>query len=503
VFTTATENRWRGELEGFGGDPAGLRVGGVEVTACAAELLDAVCGALARQGGEGWIVGGAVRDRLLGRESADMDVATRGDPRALAGAVARALGAHRFALSEQFGAWRVIPRKGSWQLDVTPLLGATIEEDLAKRDLTINAIALPLRGGDPVDPFGGLEDLRARRLRMVSEKCFVADPLRLLRLARLRAELDFQIEPHTAAAARGAAPGLVGVAAERQFAELARILGGQRPREGLLAAEALGAIGAVLPELCDLRGVSQSRFHHLDVHDHTLEVLEQTVALARDPEVPFPGLGGAVSALLEEQLAGGLTRGAALRFGALLHDIAKPRTRERSADGRVTFIGHDELGAELSRSILRRLRAGERLADHVAALARHHLRLGFMVHQAPPAPRAIYRYLKDCGPVGVDVTLLSVADRLATGGDGSQRAIAAHLELAQTVLAAALAWRTRPPRPPIDGGRLAAALGLKPGPVLGKLLAELEEDSYAGEVGSEDEAIRRARMLLAGRPRSR
>jgi poly(A) polymerase len=462
-------------------------------------VLAAVRAALERQGVEGWMIGGAVRDRFLGRATRDIDVAAHGDPRALAGAVARALGAHRFALSEQFGAWRVIARTGEWQLDITPLLGETIEEDLARRDLTINAIAQPLGGGEPVDPFGGLCDLRAGRLRMVGGDCFAADPLRLLRLARLHAELGFEIEARTAAAARAAAGGLAGVAAERQFGELARIIAGERPREGLLAAESLGAIAVVLPELVALRGVGQSRFHHLDVHDHTIEVLAQAVALQRDPEALFGGLGEAVGSLLAEGLACGLTRGVALRFGALLHDIAKPQTRGLSDGGRVTFIGHDEQGAELARAILRRLRAGERLAEHVAALARHHLRLGFMVHEAPLEPRAVYRYLKACGPVGVDVTLLSVADRLATGGDGSERAIARHLELARTVLGAALAWRRAPPRPPVAGDRLARALDLRPGPRLGALLAELEEDAYAGEIAGAEQAIERARALLAAR----
>lgn len=466
-------------------------------------VLGAVRAALARQDATGWLVGGAVRDRLLDRDTQDVDVAVRGDPRALAAEVARVLGAHRFALSEQFGAWRVIARRGGWQLDITPLLGATIEQDLARRDLTINAIAQPLDGGEPLDPFGGLCDLRARRLRMVAGDAFASDPLRLLRLARLHAELGFEIEARTEAAARAAASGLGTVAAERKFAELARIVGGERPLEGLRAAESLGAIAVVLPELCALRGVGQSRFHHLDVHDHTLEVLAHTVALQRDPEALFPRLGEAVGALLSEPLAGGLTRGVALRFGALLHDIAKPQTRGLTPDGRVTFLAHDEQGAELARAILRRLRAGERLAAHVAALARHHLRLGFMVHDAPPDRRAIYRYLKSCGSVGADVTLLSVADRLATGGDGAEQAIPRHLKLAQTVLGAALEWRRQPPRPPVSGERLAQALQLRPGPRLGELLAELEEATYAGTLAGPDEAIELARTLLAARPGSR
>jgi poly(A) polymerase len=452
--------------------------------------------ALARQGTEGWLVGGAVRDRRLGRPTQDLDVAVRGDPARLSRAVARELHAHRFALSEQFGAWRVISGEGSWQLDITRLLGETIEADLAQRDLTINAIAEPLGGGRPVDPFGGHEDLRSRRLRMVSSEAFRADPLRALRVARLRAELGFEIDPATARAARGAAPGLSAVAPERQFAELRRLLAADGALDGLAATESLGVTALVLPELAALHGIEQSRFHHLDVHDHTLAVLREAIVLQRDPEARFPGLGAPLRALLAEPLAGGVTRGEALRFGALLHDVAKPQTRSVTDAGRVTFIGHDEQGAELARAVLTRLRAGERVAEHVGALARHHLRLGFLVHSAPLGARARYAYLKACGPVGVDVTLLSVADRLATRGEGSEEAIARHLELARAMLPEALRWRAAPPRPPVRGDRLASALALAHGPELGRVLAELEAASYAGEVADEQQAIEHARRWL-------
>jgi poly(A) polymerase len=461
------------------------------VSAIAGEPLRA----LAELAGEGWLVGGAVRDRLLGRATDDLDVALPGDARPLAAALARRLRAHRFALSDAFGAWRVVARDRSWQIDLMPLLGETIEQDLARRDLTINAIAQSLRDEVLIDPFGGRRDLRESRLRMVSPGAFAEDPLRTLRLARLACELAFTPTGETASAARAAAPGLRGVAAERQFAELRRIIAAPRALEGLGWIERLGAGAVVLPELEALRGIEQSPYHHLDVHDHTLQVLGEAIGLAVDPGAAFPGLGAELRALLAEPLSSGVTRDQGLRFGALLHDIAKPRTRTVSAEGRVSFLGHDELGAEMARDVLLRLRGGERLAGHVAALARHHLRLGFLVHQAPLSPRALYGYLRACGPVAVDVTLLSVADRLATRGRDADRAIERHLELARAVLPAALRWRAAPPRPPLSGDRLARVLGIAPGPELGRLLAEIEVASFAGEIDGEDQAIELARRL--------
>jgi poly(A) polymerase len=452
---------------------------------------------LARILPDGWLVGGTVRDRVLGRETADFDVATAGSAADVARGLGKAAGGVAFELSETFGAWRVVAHERTWQVDVLPLNGATIEEDLGRRDLTINAIAAPLSSVGYVDPYGGLEDLNARRLRAVSPVAFERDPLRTLRLARLACELGFTVEPATQGLARAAAPGLAKVAPERVFAELRRVVCAPAALAGLELMDALGVTDAVLPELAALRGVEQSRFHHLDVADHTRSVLAEVIGLERDPARLAGEETPALVAFLSEPLANDMTRAQALRFGALLHDIAKPQTRAVTPQGRVTFMGHDEAGARLGMEILGRLRASERLREHVAALARHHLRLGFLVHEMPLSRRAVYDYLRATAPVSVDVTVLSVADRLATRGDNAERAIATHLELARQMLAEGLAWIADPPRPPVRGDELAQALGIKPGPVLGDLLAELEAASFSGEVATPEEAIAHARELMA------
>lgn len=443
-----------------------------------------------------WLVGGALRDRLLGRQTADYDLAVAGDPATVARALGRHAGGHAFELSGTFTAWRVVAHDRSWQVDVLPVTGGSIEADLVARDLTVNAIAQPLAGGAYVDPCGGLSDLRAKRLRMVSPRAFASDPLRTLRLVRLACELDFEAEPETTTAAQAQAPALHAVAPERIFGELRRILSSSRALTGFDLMARTGVTAAVLPELEALRGVQQSRFHHLDVYDHTRLVLQQTIELELDPERAFPGHGPALTSLLAEPLANELTRGVGLRFGALLHDIAKPQTRAVTDEGRVTFMGHDQAGADLARAILRRLRAGERLAEQVAGLARHHLRLGFLVHEMPLSRRAVYRYLRACAPVPVDVTVLSVADRLATRGDGADRAIARHLELGRQLMGEALLWVAEPPRPPVRGDQLTEALGIRSGPLVGQVLAALEEASFAGEITGREEAIQRARQLL-------
>ena len=267
----------------------------------------------------------------------------------------------------------------------------------------------------------------------------------------------------------------------------------------LLAAH--GLTDVVLPELTVLRGVEQNVYHHADVYDHTLEVLGAVAALEHDPAAA--GLGEhapATAALLAEPLGDGLTRGGAMRFAALLHDAAKPETRGERPDGRVTFIGHDEAGAALARDVLRRLRGSERLADYVAALTLHHLRLGFLVHERPLSRRSVWRYLEATSPYAADVTVFTVADRLATRGRNAQDAIAAHLDLAREMLGYAFERRRSEPSPPlVRGDELAAELGIAPGPELGRVLAALEEDRFAGEISTREDAVRRAREHLARR----
>jgi poly(A) polymerase len=448
-------------------------------------------------GAEGvWIVGGAVRDAFLGREVADLDLAVAGDPGAAARAIGAELGEHTFELSAEFGTWRVVARQGGWQIDVTALRGKSIEKDLGERDFTIGAVAVPLAGDEPIDPFAGLADLAERRLRAVSEDSFTADPLRLLRAPRLAAELALEIEPRTVSLARAAAGRAADPAGERQLAELRQLLGGPDPLRGLDLLGDLGVTAVVLPEVERMRGVEQGPNHHLDVYDHTLAVLEHTLEVESDLARFAGDRAAEVAQLLDEPLAEEMNRRTALRFGALLHDIAKPDTRAER-DGFVGFRGHDQVGAEVIAGICRRLRAGRRLTRHLQALTLHHLRLGFLIPEMPLSPRRVHAYLRATEPVAVDVTLLTVADRLSARGKGpiaSPEMVSAHLQLAREMIAAGLDWRREgPPVPLLRGDEIAAELGIEPGPELGSALAELEAAQYAGEITDRTGALEHLR----------
>ena len=443
-----------------------------------------------------WVVGGAVRDAILGRPVTDIDLVTSGEPKRIARAVARAAGGPAFPLSEEFGAWRVIADAG-FVCDVAPLQGGSIDDDLAKRDFTANAMALPLDGNEVLDPHGGRADLEAGVLRVLGEQSYRDDALRPLRLARIATELELAPDAKTERLTQAYAARVNETSPERIWAELRRLVIADRVIDGLALADRLGVTAAVLPELAALHGVEQSHFHHLDVHDHTVEVLREQVRLETGLEEVFGSLTPALRTVLDEPLADELTRMQALRFGALMHDMAKPATRRELPDGRVSFIGHDSVGQDLVVGLCRRLRTSEKLASFLGGVTRHHLVLGFLVHERPLDRRAIYHYLRTCEPVAIEVTVLTCADRRATRGRNAEAAIAAHLELAYEVMEPALAWRRDgPPQAPLRGDDLARELGIERGPQLGRLLEALREAVFAGDVQDRAQAVGYARALV-------
>jgi len=447
-----------------------------------------------------WVVGGGLRDALLGRPVADLDVVTQGDAAAEAAALSRAHRAARFPLSREFGAWRVSGGDLGCQVDIMPVLGEGLDDDLSRRDFTINALALPVRGdGRVIDRHGGLADLEARRMALVSPSALADDPVRVLRLARIADALGFDVEPAAAAAARSAAPSLATVPGERAMEELARIITAPDPGGAVRALDALGGLGGLIPELDDCRGVDQSEYHHLDVLGHTFEVLDNVVAIERDPEPVFRGDAGLVAATLAQPLADDLTRGEALRLTALLHDMAKAETRGVMDTGRVTFIGHDRRGADMADAWFRRMKTSNRLREFVAHGVRDHLVLGFMVHRQPLTLVQYDRYLRRVAPDPVEAIVLSAADRLATNGPRTTPIqITRHLALARDMLAAhARIDAMEPIRPPLDGAELASMLGRQPGPWLADLLIATREEQLMGRVHDVATAERFARAWVS------
>jgi tRNA nucleotidyltransferase/poly(A) polymerase len=442
-------------------------------------IVAAAIGPAAAASDGAWLVGGAVRDTLLHRLFDDLDLVVAGDAEAFARALATALDGAAFSFSERFSAWRIVCEGG--HVDVAPLRGATIDDDLRGRDYTVNAIARPV-GGEAtalIDPCGGLADLRARRLAPCSPGALADDPVRVVRLARLRYELDLTPVPGLEQAAAAAAGGLATVSAERLEHELSALLGLPTAAAAARCLADLGALEVALPEVAACHGVTQNPYHHLDVFDHTLE------ALSFLPQV-VAALGG--ERYLAPPAETGLTGApplAPLAWAVLLHDVGKPAARQVDGDGRVTFFYHDRIGEELVRDVCRRLRMSRRFEQFLADLVRQHLRLGFLVREMPLTRRALVRFRHAVEPFVFEAIALSLADRMATRGQRTPpQSLARHFRIARDVFGDTPA----PPRRVLHGDEIMALLGLPESAAVGRALDVLQEEIDCGVVTTPEQA---------------
>jgi putative nucleotidyltransferase with HDIG domain len=446
-------------------------------------------------GGPAYVVGGALRDLLLGRAIDDLDLAVAGEPEALAHGIAREIGGRAFTLDAERGTVRTViadPR-GALQVDVAAFRAPTIEGDLRGRDFTIDALAVALeplaqRGHGPLlDVTGGMDDLRRRRLRLAAADAIADDPLRALRGIRLEGELGFRLTADAGRAIRTSAPRLATVAAERIRDELAAILKLSRSASALRRADRLGVLGRVLPEIEPMRDVSQPAPHRFDVLEHSLRAVEAADRLVAslDRLVPF---GDALTAHLAEPQGGGFSRRETLKLAALLHDVSKPQTR-RVIEERVRFFGHDIEGAARVRVVASRLRLPNEVGHTLETLVRHHLRLMHLAQAGEVTRRARHRFFQELGDDARDVLLLSLVDAAGLTG-GSPLIVWRRSPLIRELMEG---WREEvvaaAELPLLRGEDVMAAFGLSPGPDVGRLLARAREAQALGLIRTRDEAI--------------
>jgi poly(A) polymerase/tRNA nucleotidyltransferase (CCA-adding enzyme) len=451
------------------------------------------------------LVGGAVRDLLLGRAVDDLDVIVPSGALGLARRLADRTDGTYVELDAARGAARVILRRARVpvQVDVADFRAPGLAADLAERDFTINALAVPVASlvregvATVVDPLGGLADLRARRLRLAGPDAISDDPSRAVRGVRLEAQLGARLDPRARRAIRSGAAGIRNVAVERITQELVEILKLPHAAVALRRADRLGVLAATLPEIEPLRGVAQPEPHRFDVLEHSLRaVAAADLLLARiNGLAPW---GPLLAAHLAESLGGGVTRRETLKLGALLHDIAKPATRQLR-EGRIRFFGHDLVGAERSRTIGERLRLPQRAVRVVETLVRHHLRMMHLEQAGEVTRRARYRFFRDLGEDARDLLLLSLADAAAVRGVSPlyvwRRAV-----LVRDLMTG---WReetaARAAPPLLRGEDVMAEFDLRPGPEVGRLLGRAREAQDLGLVQSREEAIEYLRSVTPPR----
>lgn len=473
---------------------------------------------LAQEGTPAYLVGGYVRDLLLGRKTVDIDIAIATNAPPIASKAAEAFGGKYVLLDEENGMARVVLNVGGgvgeerWHLDFSTLCG-NIEADLARRDFTIDAMAIDLNQiADPdihiIDPLGGRQDLEKGSIRAVSEGIFVEDPARLLRAVRLAAEFDFTIALSTEALIQQYSRLIARVPGERLREEFLRLLARPQAINPLRYLDRLGLLTSMIPELAATKGVEQPWEHCWDVFDHSLETVAAVEFVFRES----PWQYGAADILtvvpwsdtlarhFAQEISTGSTRKVLVKLAGLLHDVAKPQTKSIEPGGRARFLGHVTEGAVMTVTILERLRFSNRETRLAESMVRHHLRPSQMTNkgvQGLPTRRAIYRYFRDTEEAGIGILFLALADYLATHGpdlDLAEWQQNAHL--VEYILTEHYKQESVvvPPKL-LDGHDLINIFGLSPGPWIGQILEALREAQAAGEVTTRDEALSFVRGL--------
>ncbi len=476
-------------------------------------------------GQQAYLVGGAVRDLLRQKKVHDLDFAVSGDVRRLARRVANALGGAFYVMDAVHESMRVIltaPNDERIFLDFTALRGETLQEDLLGRDFTVNAIAIDLNAGDQiVDPLGGAIDLRERKLRACTPQSFQNDPVRVLRAVRQSLELELHILPETLRLARAAASELKRVSVERQRDELFRMLEGTRPESALRLLLAVGVLDYLLPDLKEMRGVTQSAPHTLDVWEHTLKVLDGLERLTGvlvgdyvEDSAADLVLGLAVLRLgrfrqqwvahFAEPLVPDRNLRGLLMLAALYHDVGKPAVRSVEPDGRIRFLRHEKISAELAQSNGERLALSGAEIDRLSNIILGHMRVHQLSDRRQTVSRkAIYRFFRDAGPAGVDICLLSLADTLATYGVALDAEIwKRELDTCRTLLEA---WWEHPeeavrPARLVNGNEIMVHFHLAAGPQVGRLLEAIQEAQAEGLITDREAALAFADQWLKTHP---
>ncbi len=478
-------------------------------------LRCALADCVRRRGQAVYLAGGAVRDLLLGFRPVDIDITVPVGARWWAKELAAAIDGTCIILGREEEAARVV--RGEWGVDFSSFRQGTrtIEEELTRRDLTINALAVridpllvssdakavPEQAVPILDPTGGLADLAGQRIRIAAPDSFSADSLRLLRVFRFAATLAFTIDDHTLTLVRRQRRLLCTAAPERVAHELHLLIASPGSHATWRQMASTGLLEEIFPELTAGLGVEQPKSHHLDVFEHSLEALRQMERILRDPALFFPACTTAISAYLENK-----RNRLRLKWAALFHDLGKPKTRAVDVDrgSRITFYNHDRVGAELFRAIAHRLRWSREDTEHVAKLITWHMRpfhLANVARDHQLTLRAAIRMIKRSGIELPGLFLLAMADALA--GQGSERikemeeeliALFRHLE--QVRFTHVEPVRSNPPL--LTGKDLIDVLHLCPGPLFKRILTAVEEGRMEGSVRNYGDALRVAAKFAAG-----
>ena len=462
------------------------------------------------------LVGGAVRDLILQRPVNDLDYVVHGNGLHIGKKLADTLGAAYYPLDESRQIARVVWKRESTSLviDISSLLDMPLEEDIRRRDFTINAIAM-LPDGKIFDLLGGVRDLSERKLRLCTPHSLLNDPIRTMRAVRFLYKFQLTPAPGLEQQIQQAAPLLKQISPERQRDEFVKILALPEPDLALARMVDWRIAHVFMPELVALQGVAQSAPHIFDVYQHTLQVVRWVSRLDAwllhdsrpqntSEELIQQRLANyktELRAYLQEQIIAERPRWLWLRFAAIAHDWGKPESISQDDGGKIHFFRHEKLSAEMAAAWMNRYNCARHEIKFVQHICAAHMRpMNFLPPNSPPSKRAVFRFHRDLGDVAPAVVILFLADFMgARGQDVQQEELAIALDTAETLLKPWASEQQEPTVPPplLNGKELMQIFGLRPGPEIGKLLAALQEAQAVGQIQNREQAIAYIANLLS------
>ncbi len=480
------------------------------------KILRAVMRRAKRQGIEVYLVGGAVRDFIMGLPPGkDYDFVVKEGEDRLAHILAHETGGHAFLLDDQFGTWRVVvpSRGGKIELDFARLQGGVIEEDLKKRDFTINSMAIALKeffreeAPGVVDPLGGMGDLKKSTLRVNSEEAFLRDPLRMLRAFRFSATHKLRLDENSFILVQKY-NSLIGKAAEERVRnEIFIALNQPSAYEFFKGLYRSGLLQEIFPEVRGWEALILDPAASFSLLDHAFRTLEAGEFILARLRGIFPGLAGKLEEHFSQKVEEGISRGMLLKFLCFFHDSGKPATRQLDPERHtIRFMDHDQIGAKINMRIGQRIRLSRKSIRILSEISRHHMRPVSLAQIENLTERAKYRFFRDLGKSGVDLCLLALANKW---GEGTVRLAdplpGGDIEKMKTFVSGLLnyyfdIYNPRSVLPLLDGNEVMRILGLPPGEKVGNALAALKAAEISGEVRSRKEALEFIKNIDISRP---